>query len=91
MTDLKSLPAVQKHGRGINSAELADFHRAFTDLGKARFLGIGSEQYARGGGQKFEQMTRSQLANELLEEIMDVQNYCTMMAIKVIAAVEGEE
>lgn len=91
VSDLKDLPAVRKHGRGVSSAELAEFHQALADLGKERFVAVGSKQYETLAGQKFEGMSRGRLVSELVDEILDVQNYCTMLAIKAIAAFEGEK
>jgi len=86
VTDLSELLAVKHHGNGISSAELAEFHQALANAGKERFVGVGSQQYESLKGQKFETMSSKQLTDELIEELIDVQNYVTMLAIKVIAA-----
>lgn len=91
ISDLLDLPAVKNHGSGISSAELAEFHQALADCGKERFLGVGSKQYETLRGQKFEGMDQDELQREMLEELIDVQNYVTMLAIKVIAALKGEK
>lgn len=79
-------PAVQKHGKGISSEELAQFHRMLTEEGAARFLGIGAEQYVDGLFQAFEYMSKGVVKSELIDELVDVQNYVTMLAIKVLSA-----
>lgn len=88
LTDLLDLPAVRKCGTGITAAELAEFHQAMADLGKERFVGVGSKLYESLKGQKFERMSHDRLLRELLEELIDVQNYVTMLTIKVLAALK---
>ena len=83
--------AVRNHGRGVGSENLANFVEAFADQAKARILGTGNLQYNldETGLQRFEELSGEQLADELLDELLDVVNYCSMIAIKVLALRNG--
>lgn len=82
---LQKHPAVQHHGTGVLSEELASVSYVMAGLAGKRFLGTGHDQYVQDGVQKFEGMSQRQLAQELLEEILDAQNYLTMLAVKTAA------
>jgi hypothetical protein len=82
-------PAVQKHGTGVTSDELASFTEALGSLSQSRIKGTGRAQYSLNFddcGQKFEQMTGDELVTGFLEEAADAINYISMATIKFLAA-----
>lgn len=89
--DLKDHPAVTKHGEGVTSDELASYVECFSSFGQSRIRGVGAEQYTEGLKQKFEGMSVRELAQGLLEELSDGQNYLAMISIKVLAALDALE
>ena len=89
--DLAEHPAVQKHGKGVSSEELASFTECLASMTSSRIRGVGNEQYSRGNGQQFEGMTSEELTEGLLEELADVVGYASMLAIKFLAATKGQQ
>lgn len=83
--ELLSHEAVLRHGIGITSEQLADFVDVMCMLASERVLGVGAEQYDEGGRQKFEDMSEPELRQELIEELLDVVVYASMLALKVAA------
>jgi NTP pyrophosphatase (non-canonical NTP hydrolase) len=79
--------AVTNHGKGIGSANLANFVSCFSDHAAARILSTGALQYELGdtGEQHMETMTPQELCDELADELLDVCNYAAFIAIKVLA------
>lgn len=89
--DLLAHPAVTGHGIGVSSADLASLHDVLMDEGHRRFRGAGKDQYesvitGNRASQKFEDMSMDELVQALIEEIVDVQNYMTMITVKALAA-----
>lgn len=82
---LTSHAAVQSHGAGTSTPELADFIRILTEASINRVASVGDEQYNVNGLQKFETMSIDRVVDELLDEVYDCQSYLAMLAIKVIA------
>lgn len=79
-------PAVTRMGEGVTTAELVDFVASFSKLAQGRILGAGAEQYEIGGRQEvFEGLSFNELLLELVEELLDVNNYCAMLAAKVMS------
>lgn len=73
--------AIQHHGSGVASAELADFIMSVARMAAARVEGIGQEQYG-GMIQKFEVMSSEEIFQALLEEVADIFAYASFLAIK---------
>lgn len=69
--------------RGMTARELADFQRAFTRHARGRILGVGAEQYGNEKGQRFETYSTKELIDESIDELADVVNYATMLAISL--------
>lgn len=67
----------------MTSEELAAEVEAFVARCRSRVTGTGDEQYGNGPVQKFEGLPLMQLIDWALEEIEDVVNYSTMMAIRL--------
>lgn len=67
----------------MTAKELAEFQEAFTRHARSRILGVGAEQYQDEQGQKFEKFPTSQLLSEAQDELADVVNYATMLAISL--------
>lgn len=86
LEDLRDTPAVRKHGDwpGASSEELADFIDLMSSHAADRVMTVGNEQYSNGGRQKYEAMSEAELRHELVEELLDVIAYASMIAIKVI-------
>lgn len=79
-------PAVVQHGQGVSSEELAGFTEAMADYAKSRIRGTGNEQYMSAIGiQEFEIRSPEETAEYLMEELADVINYASMLAIKALA------
>ena len=79
-------PAVQKHGDGVSSEELASFIGYFSTFARNRILGSGKEQYEKDSHQVFEDLTPSQITLAALEEFADGINYLGMITIKMLSA-----
>lgn len=83
---------------GMTSDQLAEYvdqlfsavgtSESFTDKCKGRILGVGHDQYAEQGFQKFEFLAISELFDMLLEEVEDIGNYATFIVIRVGRFVE---
>mgnify|MGYP000488625880 CR=1 FL=1 len=67
----------------MTSEELAAYQEKFTAQARARVMGTGREQYDRGSRQQFEDYTFTRLIDETKEELLDIVNYATMMAIRL--------
>ena len=67
----------------MTARELADFQRAFTRHARGRILGVGAEQYGNEKGQRFETYSTKELIDESIDELADVVNYATMLAISL--------
>lgn len=63
--------------------ELLESQADFTRFARERISGVGAHQYDYGSRQKFESMTFSEIAQGLKEELADVVNYATFLALKV--------
>jgi hypothetical protein len=85
--DLRNTAAVEFHGKGVSSVELADFVSCVSQISQSRIKGTGAEQYAHDGRQKFEEMNLDELVEGFTEEICDAQNYLAMILIKILAYV----
>lgn len=83
---LTTHPAVQNHGNGVSSKELASFIGHISSFAQERVMGDGKEQYEKDDHQVFENVTPSQLALAALEEFADGINYLGMIAIKMLSA-----
>jgi len=68
---------------GISTAELALAQQDFTTYARDRLSGTGQEQYSMPGHQAFEDMTVSRLIDETLDELADIVNYSTFLAIQL--------
>ena len=68
---------------GMTSYQLFEHQRRFTQWAADRLLGVGAQQYDRGGEQKFERMTVDELVDGLREELADIVNYATMIDIQL--------
>lgn len=83
---------------GMTSEELAEYvDQLFTAVGagdsyiekcKDRITGVGHDQYAEVGYQKFEFLGIGELFNMLLEEVEDIGNYATFIVIRIGRFVE---
>jgi len=89
--DLAAHPAVQKHGDGVSSAELADFTSTLSQLAADRVLTVGHQDYGQGQRQRFEGLSGPDLAREMLEEAADAINYLAMAAIRMLALTAAME
>jgi hypothetical protein len=79
--------AVTNHGKGITSDTLGNFVECFADYTRGRIESTGRLQYELQdtGGQRFEQLSASELCDELLDELADSIAYSSMIAVKVLA------
>jgi len=68
---------------GMSSEDLADFVLEFNEECQARVRGVGDQQYAQPGFQKFEGMELDDLLEYIEEEILDIPNYCAMLFIRI--------
>lgn len=68
---------------GMTADDLFQYQRTFTHYAAKRLLGVGAQQYDRGGEQKFERMTVDELVTGLREELADIINYATMIDIQL--------
>jgi len=68
---------------GMNVHQLSDAQRDFTAYARRRIEGVGAAQYSGGDRQKFEDMTVGRIVDETLDELADVVNYCTFMAVQL--------
>lgn len=89
--ELAHHPAVQKHGSGVSSAELADFTSTLSQLAHSRILTVGHEQYGTTARQRFENLSAADLAREMLEEAADAINYLAMASIRMLALANATE
>ena len=74
---------------GMSSWDLADYQAEFAEYAARRILGTGAQQYDYAGVQKFEQLDLPDIADELVDELADIVNYATMLAIRILR-VKGE-
>ena len=75
--------AVQEHGQGVRSEDLADYIMGLARLSASRVLKEGDREYNQGDRQAFEDKSTDQLRQEILEELADVVSYVSFIAIKV--------
>ena len=73
--------AVTRHGKGIDTADLADFIKVISGLAADRVSGVGAEQYA-GDVQSFENKDIDEIVTDLIEELLDIIAYTGFLAIK---------
>jgi len=66
---------------GISTGELALAQQDFTTYARDRLMGTGQEQYSRAGHQAFENMSVPRIIDETLDELADIVNYSTFLAI----------
>lgn len=66
---------------GITTAQLALAQQDFTTYARDRLMGTGQEQYSRKDHQAFETMDVSRIIDETLDELADIVNYSTFLAI----------
>lgn len=78
--------AIDAHGDGISTEALVDFQGKFSNYAATRLHGKGVRKYLTEQGQRFEEYDLDQLEGETLDELADVVNYATMMAVKILAA-----
>jgi len=84
---LATHPAVTTYLRGVHPEHLASFQTALARAARNRLTGIGAQQYTLPDGrQKFEEMDGDDLTQAMLEEVLDIQNYLAMLAIRLLAA-----
>lgn len=91
---LREHPAVQNHGQGVTSEDLASFVGELSSLSQERIKGTGREQYSLNRddhGQAFEHQSAEELTTGLLEEAADAINYIAMAMIKFLAAAKGAQ
>jgi len=67
----------------MTTLDLALAQSEFTRYARTRITGVGAEQYDNGHSQKFEEMSVSELVTETLDELADVVNYCTFLAVQL--------
>lgn len=84
MMELDDHPAVTNHGDGISTEDFASFQECFANYAGSRIRGVGKRQYFDGERQRFEVYSPDELANEMLDELADVVNYASMLAVKVL-------
>jgi hypothetical protein len=89
--DLMEHPAVQDHGKGVSSADLASFTECMASMASSRILDLGHKSYGMGDRQKFEGQTSAELIEGLLEEVADAINYLSMAAIKALVAFKATQ
>jgi hypothetical protein len=89
--DLMEHPAVQNHGKGVSSADLASFTECMASMASSRIQDLGHKSYGMGDRQKFEGQTSAELIEGLLEEVADAINYLSMAAIKALVAFKATQ
>lgn len=67
----------------MTSRQLAEFQEQFTRWARNRIVTDGVRQYDRGSRQAFEDMNFPDLVVAAQEELADIVNYATMLAIQL--------
>lgn len=76
--DYRHVPAF-----GLSSAQLAEGVAESITRATSRIVGVGNEQYAKDGFQRFEDIDLPDLYEMALEELDDVINYSVMIQIRI--------
>ena len=67
----------------MTNEELVAYQQEFTRKARGRLEGVGKQQYDRGSRQQFEEYSVTRLLDETKDELLDIVNYATMMAIQL--------
>jgi hypothetical protein len=67
---------------GMSAEQLARYQRRFSTYARLRLLGTGKREYGKGNRQAFEDMSLHRLIDEAVDELADLVNYATMIAIQ---------
>ncbi|MEU8086366.1 hypothetical protein AB0B57_22495 [Micromonospora sp. NPDC049101] len=74
---------------GMSPDDLAAYVGNFVQAAQTRILGVGADQYARGGRQLFEDMTATALIDMAREEAQDLAVYAAMVDIRLARMAEA--
>lgn len=88
---LITMPAVSAYQKGVSTDDLAAFLEAFSSMARSRVAGAGAQEYAQGPLQVFETKDTGDLAQDVLEELADAQNYIAMMGLRLLALLKQAE
>lgn len=68
---------------GMSTADLARYQRRFATYARLRLHGTGQREYAKADRQGFEDMSFHRLVDEAVDELADIVNYASMLAIQL--------